>query len=73
MCRTDQPIKIRYVQRDYVDKEAGEFIEEGLARYGDITPAKIKGLLLNGVEFITRLTKWRVFNYGLPSAGLGSR
>ena len=44
-----------------------------LTRYGDIAPAKIKGLLLDGVEFITRLTKWRVFNYGLPSAGLGSR
>jgi hypothetical protein len=71
MRRTDQPIKILYVQPEYVNKETGEFIEDGLARYGDIASAKIKELLLDGVEFITRLTKWRVFRHGLPSGGLG--
>ncbi len=66
MRRTDQPIKILYVQPEFVDKETGEFIEEGLTRYGDIAPAKIKGLLLDGVEFITRLTRWHIFQHGEP-------
>jgi hypothetical protein len=72
MRRTDQPIKILYVQPEYVDKETGEFIEGGLTRYGDVTSAKIKGLLLNGVEFITRLTKWQVVAYGELSGSGGS-
>ncbi len=67
MRRTERPIKILYIEPEYVNKETGEFIAEGLTRYGDIAAAKIKGLVLDGTEYITRLTKWHIIQHGLPA------
>jgi hypothetical protein len=56
----DRPIKILYVQPELFDPDTGELNEQGLTRYGDISEAKVKGLICNGIEYITRPHEWKI-------------
>jgi hypothetical protein len=56
----DRPIKILYVQPKLCDPETGELNKKALTRYGEITEPKVKGLICNGIEYITRPHEWEI-------------
>ncbi len=60
LSRSKHPIQPLYQTSDFINYDTGELFEDCLTEYGDPAAPKIKGLLVNDEEFITRQQTWLI-------------
>jgi hypothetical protein len=65
LSRSERPIRPFYEDPELIDISTGEIIEAALTAYGDPSPAKVKGLVVNDQTIITRNRVWALSNSSL--------